>query len=150
MCCTRLAGNTGCKNDAKKSPPAHRLTTLPGYIFTTKVSQAGKNLLNSNISSAYPYNMVNFGPLTAEIGLSVWGTPANFIGFRVLPSLLQRRRQTLRRDTRNGITELSQTAPPIFVWAAITLGIGPHSSVSFFPSTDFSKSLNRFSPNFGT
>ena len=36
--------------------------------------------------------------------------------------------QTLRRGTRNGITELSQTAPPTFGWAAITLGIGPHSS----------------------
>jgi len=36
--------------------------------------------------------------------------------------------QTLRRGTRNGITELSQRAPPIFGWAAITLGIGPHSS----------------------
>jgi len=35
--------------------------------------------------------------------------------------------QTLRRGTRNGITELSQRAPPIFGWAAITLGIGPHS-----------------------
>ena len=30
--------------------------------------------------------MVNFGPLTAEIGLPVWGTPANFNGFRVLTS----------------------------------------------------------------
>jgi len=36
--------------------------------------------------------------------------------------------QTLRRGTRNGITNLSQRAPPIFGWAAITLGIGPHSS----------------------
>jgi len=35
--------------------------------------------------------MANFGPLTAEIGLGVWGTPANFNGFRVLPSSLQRR-----------------------------------------------------------
>jgi len=34
--------------------------------------------------------MANFGPLTAEIGLGVWGTPANFNGFRVLPSLLHR------------------------------------------------------------
>ena len=38
--------------------------------------------------------------------------------------------QTLRRGTRNGITELSQRAPPIFGWWAITLGIGPHSSSS--------------------
>jgi len=36
--------------------------------------------------------------------------------------------QTLRRGTRNGIMELSQRAPPIFGRAAITLGIGPHSS----------------------
>jgi len=34
----------------------------------------------------------------------------------------------LPHATRNGITELSQRAPPIFGWAAITLGIGPHSS----------------------
>jgi len=120
--------------------------------------------------------MANFGPLTAEIGSVVWGTPANFNGFRVLASLLQRVRspeahqtlhdvwpspglvhyiyifgvllpdgifpdakftsrpsfaspvlaallhgtraagvsQTLRRGTRNGITELLQRAPPIF------------------------------------
>ena len=36
--------------------------------------------------------------------------------------------QLLRRGTRNGITELSQRAPPIFGTAACTLGIGPHSS----------------------
>ena len=48
--------------------------------------------------------------------------------------------QTLQRGTRNGITELSQKAPPIFGWAAITLGLGPHFSFvlflllsSFFP-----------------
>jgi len=40
--------------------------------------------------------------------------------------------QTLRRGTRNGITELSQRAPPIFGWAPITLGIGPHSSSLWF------------------
>ena len=41
-------------------------------------------------------------------------------------------RQTLWRGTRNGITELSQRAPPIFSRAVITLGIGPHSSsISF-------------------
>jgi len=34
---------------------------------------------------------------------------------------------TLRSGTRNGITQLSQRAPPIFGWAAITLCIGPHS-----------------------
>ena len=38
--------------------------------------------------------------------------------------------QSLRHGTRNGITELSQTAPPIFGCSAITLDIGPHSSLS--------------------
>ena len=37
--------------------------------------------------------------------------------------------QTMWRGTRSGITELSQKAPPIFGWAAITLGISPHSSL---------------------
>jgi len=30
-----------------------------------------------------------FGPLAAEIGSLVWGTAANFNGFRVLAALLQ-------------------------------------------------------------
>ena len=47
--------------------------------------QSEKNLLNSNISSTCPHNMVN---LVAEIGPVVWGTPANFSGFRVLEALL--------------------------------------------------------------
>jgi len=38
--------------------------------------------------------------------------------------------QTLWRGTRNGIREFSQREPPIFGWAAITLGIGLHSSWS--------------------
>jgi len=32
--------------------------------------------------------MVNFGPLAAEIVSLVWGTPANFNGFRGLVALL--------------------------------------------------------------
>jgi len=140
--------------------------------------------------------MVNFGPLTAEIGSGVWDTPANFNGFRVFASLLQRRcspeagqpnfsrclavswadtlyirfRGLLSPDgisprakftlgpslafsyigsvtarhsssgvpklcsvhgVRSGITELSQKASPILGWAAITLGIGPHSSYCY-------------------
>jgi len=49
-----------------------------------------QNLLNSNISSTCPHNMVNFGPLAAKIGLPVWSTPTNFNGFRILALLLCR------------------------------------------------------------
>jgi len=74
----------------------HHGTTLSGYIFASKacIDNQKKNLLSSNIYSTCPYNMVNFGPLAAEIGPVVWGTPANFNGFRVLAALLQRRRST--------------------------------------------------------
>jgi len=77
MCCTRLAANTGRKNDAKKIAIWYRRTTLSGYIFTTKaVSTIGKqHLLSSNISSTCPYNMVNFGVTAGEtlLKLSVRG-----------------------------------------------------------------------------
>jgi len=45
-------------------------------------------LLSSNISSTCLHNMVNFGPLTAEIFSGVWGTPTNFNGFCILAALL--------------------------------------------------------------
>jgi len=47
-------------------------------------------LLNSTTFSSHSYNMANFGPLTAETGSGVWGTPANFNAFCVFASLLQR------------------------------------------------------------
>jgi len=45
----------------KKSPSAHHRTILWGYIFSIKVciNNPEKNLLNSNISSTCPHNMVN-------------------------------------------------------------------------------------------
>jgi len=56
--------------------------------------QSKKRIKQQYISSTCRHNMVNFGPLAAEIGWQVWGTPANFNGFRVLASLLRRRRST--------------------------------------------------------
>ena len=58
-------------------------------------------MLSSNISSTCPHNMVNFGPLAAEIGLLVWGTPANFNWLRVLASLLH--------WSTNALMEVNQT-----------------------------------------
>ena len=80
----------------QKSPSGHHRTTLSGYIFAIKahIDNRKKNLLSSNISSTCPHNMVNFGQLAADVLSLVWGTPANFNGFRVLVTLLQRRRST--------------------------------------------------------
>jgi len=49
--------------------------------------------------------------------------------------------ETLRRGTSNGTAELSQRAPPIFGWAAITLGIGPHSSCTTSCTTQSTTNL---------
>jgi len=82
------------------SPSAHHCTNLSGCIFETKACiDNRKNLLNINICSTCPHNMANFGPLAAEISSGVSGTPANFNGFRVLLSLLQRRRSPEANQT---------------------------------------------------
>jgi len=78
--------------------------------------------------------MVNFGPLTAEIGSRVWGTPANFNGFRVLSSILH---GTLVQWASAKLCGAEQRAPLIFGRAAITLGIGPHSSLIVFSNSTF-------------
>jgi len=96
---------------AKNSLSAHERTTFSGYVFTTKahVDSRKKNLLNSSISPTCPYSMVKFGPLAAEISSLVWGTPANFNGFRVLAALVH-------GTVDVGVSQLcgvEQRAPPI-------------------------------------
>jgi len=51
------------------------------------ISTVAKKLLNSNISTICPHNMVNVGLLTAKIGWWVLGTAANFNGFAVSQNL---------------------------------------------------------------
>jgi len=89
MCCTQLAENTRRKKVAKNC----HLRTIAQLCQAISsqlrhISTIGKNLLSSHTSSTCPHNMANFGPLTAEIGWPVWGTPANFNWFRVLAVLL--------------------------------------------------------------
>ena len=55
------------------------------------------------MSPTRPYNTVNFGALAAEIGSLVWGTAANFNGFRVMAALLQRRRSTEANQTLHDV-----------------------------------------------
>ena len=71
--------------------------------------------------------MVNFGPLAAEIGPVVWGTPTNFNGFRVLAALLHGSQSASAK-----LCGVEHRAPPMFDRATITLGIGPHSSFFLF------------------
>ena len=77
-CCTGLAEI----QDAKKSPKITIWATshnLSGYIFATAARiDNRKNLSNSSMFSRCRHNIVNFGPLAAEVSSGVWGTPTNF------------------------------------------------------------------------
>ena len=121
MCCTRLAANAGPKKVAKNR---HLGTTAQlCRVISSQIRHAStigkKNLLSSNISSTCPHNMVNFGPLEAEIVSFVWGTLASW----------QRYCTAFQQWASAKLSGVEQRAPPIFGRAAITLGIGPHSSL---------------------
>jgi len=100
MCCKRLAGNAG----PKKSPKIRYLNTI-AQLFRATSSQL------RHLSAA-------------EIVSLVWSTPANFNGFHVLGALLH---GTLVVGVSRNLRRWTEGAT-IFVRAAITLGIGPHSS----------------------
>jgi len=102
--------------------PSHNFIGL--YLATKACIDNRKKLVKQQcVSPTCPYNMVNVGPLAAEICWRVWGTPAHFTGVRVFAALLHGTlvvgvSQTLQRWT-DGTTY-------IFGRAAITLGIGPN------------------------
>jgi len=79
--------------------------------------------------------MANFSPLMAEICWRVWGTPESLNGFRVLPSLLQRRRSS----------EANQTAWCLAISWAATLYIHFREilpSVKILPGAKFTLRLS--------
>ena len=107
ICYTWLAGNAG----PKKSQKIRHLSTIAQLCRTISsqlrhISTIGKKLLNSNISSTCPHNMVNFSPLAVEICWRVGGTPNKFQRVSRLGSVTARHSslvvgvsQTLRRWT---------------------------------------------------
>jgi len=82
--------------------------------------------------------MANFGPLAAEIGSGVWGTPANFNGFRVLPSLLQRRRSTEVNQTLFDVWPSPELVHYVYIFGAVALnGILQGAKFTLHPSLAF-------------
>jgi len=104
MCCMWFAGNAG----PKKLPKIRHLGTIAPLCLAISsqlrhVSTIGKKVLNSNAFPTCAHNIVNFCPLTARIRGRVWGTPANFNGFRVLPPLLERSRSPEANQTLHDV-----------------------------------------------
>jgi len=120
--------------------------------------QSEKKLLNSNISCTCPRNMANFGTLTAEIGLSVWGTTANFNRFRVLASLLQRGRSPEANQTlldlrpSPGVAVVHYTflglLPPDGILLRAKFTLRPSLAFSYFGSVTAQHSSIGPQPNF--
>ena len=73
-------------------------------------------MLSSNISSTCPHNMVNLSLLAAEIVSLVSGTPANFNGFRVFASLLQRCCSTEANQTLHRVLPLPGLVDYIYIF----------------------------------
>ena len=111
------------KTGYRNSPSGHHRTTLSGYIFATKAHIDNReNVLSSNISSTCHHNMVNFGPLAAEM-VSLFEAPLQIsTGF----ASWQRYCTALQYWASAKLCGVGQRAPPIFGRAAITFGIGPH------------------------
>jgi len=92
-CCMWLDENIGCN----KLPKNHHLGTIAQLCQAISsqlrhVLTIGKKFVKQQYLLQTSSQYGELGPLTAEINLPVWGTPANFNWFRVLASLLQRHR----------------------------------------------------------
>ena len=140
MYCTRLAENTGLKNYAKNRH-RHTIAEICRAISSQlrHISTIRKKILKGNISSICFYNMVIIGPLTAKICWRVWGTPANFNGFRVFASLLHRRRSTEVNQTLHDVWPSSALVYYSFLGAlAPNYGILPAVKFTLRPTLAFS------------
>ena len=120
MCCTRLAGNTGRKNDAKN----RQLRTI------AQLCPAISSQLR-HVSAIVP--------LTAEM-VGIWGTPANFSGFRVLATLLQRRHSPEANQTLHYVWPSPGLIRYIYIVGGLLSpdGILPDAKFTLRPSLAFS------------
>jgi len=97
--------------------------------------QLDKNLLNSNIFSTSSHIIVNVGPLTAESGSGVWGTPANFHRFSILASLLHQRCSTEVNQTLHDVWPSPELLHYVYILGAFSPnGILPCAKFTLSPS----------------
>ena len=126
MCCTRLAGNTGRKNDAKIAICARCRTTLSGSIFATEARiDSRKKIVKQHSVLHMSSQYGELWPTNGWDQSGVWGTPVNFNGFHVLAALQHIIQvvgvsQALRRWAE-GATYIRQGGHHV--------GVGPHSSL---------------------
>ena len=123
MWCTRLAGNTGRKNDAKN----RHLRTIAQLSLAISsqlrhVSKIGKKLVKQQYLLHVSLQCGKLRPTSGWDRFISLGDPSKFQRVSRLGSVTARH-STSGRQPNCGV---EQTAPPVFGTAAITLGIGPH------------------------
>jgi len=101
--------------------------------------------------------MANVGPLKAETGSVIWGTPANFNWFHVLPSLLQGRRSPEANQTLHDVSPSPGLAhyvyifgvlPPNGILPAAKFTLRPSFALSYIGSVTARQSSSGRQPNF--
>ena len=123
MCCTRLAGNKGRKNDAKN----RHLRTIAQFCRAISsqlrhVSTIGKTLVKQQHLLHMTLQYGELRPTSGRDRFVSLGHPGKFQRVSRLGSVTAWH-STSARQPNCGV---EQRAPPIFGRAAITLGIGPH------------------------
>ena len=116
MCCTRLAGNTGRKNDAKNRH-LHTIAQLCRAISSQlrHVSTIGKKIVKQQY---LPHMSLQYGELRSTSGWDRFVSLGHLSKFQ--------RVSHLGSVTAQANCGVEKRAPPVFGRAAITLGIGPH------------------------
>jgi len=117
MYCTRLAGNAGRKN--------RRMGTIAQFCRAISsqlrhISTIGKKLVKQQYLLHMSPQYGELRLLAADVVSLVWDTPANFNGFRVLASLLHRRRSTEANQTLHNVWPL-----PGLVDCAFSAAVAP-------------------------
>ena len=116
MCCTRLAGNTRRKNDAKN----RHLRTIAQFCraISSQCIDNRKKLLSTNISPHMPLQYGERRPTSSWDRFISLGHPSKFQQVSRLGSVTARH-STSGRQPNCGV---EQTAPPVFDGAAIIFG----------------------------
>jgi len=122
MCWTRLAGNTG----RKKSPKIRHVGTIVQLCRAISwqlrhMSTIWKKLVKQQYLLHMLSQYREFGAQQLRFHWRVWGTPANFNGFRVWASLLHGRRSTEVNQTLHDVWTSPGLVHYMYILGAIAI-----------------------------
>ena len=109
-------------------PSRWALAHISSYVFNTVVEFSDVNVLKRLLDHVELCACITSRPIFMAALCSSPSLAFSYIGSITARHSTNGRQPNFAAWYKEWNTELSQTPPPIFGWAAITLGIGPHSS----------------------